>query len=167
MCRWGGGPWRVDRRRRAWPAITLLAAEEGTPAWHCRAALGSIAAYTGPGKRVSTTDFLLNVIPGTVVDAFTKGKVLQVLLFAAMFGFALHKFGGRGTLVFGFIEKLSQVLFVVVAYSRRRCSTPPRRTCRSARSAEPRCLRAAGCRILAAPRHGVRHIHPQLHGDRK
>ena len=52
----------------------------------------SIAAYTGPGKMASTTDFLLNVIPSTVVDAFAKGEILQVLLFAVMFGFALHKF---------------------------------------------------------------------------
>jgi aerobic C4-dicarboxylate transport protein len=75
-----------------------------------------IAAYTGPGKMASTTEFLLNVIPGTVVDAFAKGEILQVLLFAVLFGFALHKFGGRGTLVFDFIEKFSHVLFVIVGY---------------------------------------------------
>ena len=75
-----------------------------------------IAAYTGPGKMVSTTDFLLNVIPSTVVDAFAKGEILQVLLVAVMFGFALHKFGGRGTLVFDFIEKFSHVLFGIVGY---------------------------------------------------
>src|SRR5690349_2986145 len=75
-----------------------------------------IAAYTGPGKMASTTDFLLNVIPSTVVDAFAKGEILQVLLFAVMFGFALHKFGGRGTLVFDFIEKFSHVLFSIVGY---------------------------------------------------
>jgi aerobic C4-dicarboxylate transport protein len=75
-----------------------------------------IAAYTGPGKMASTTEFILNVIPSTVVDAFAKGEILQVLLFAVMFGFALHKFGGRGTLVFDFIEKFSHVLFVIVGY---------------------------------------------------
>jgi len=75
-----------------------------------------IAAYTGPGKMASTTEFLLNVIPNTVVDAFAKGEILQVLLFAVMFGFALHKFGGRGTLVFDFIEKFSHVLFSIVGY---------------------------------------------------
>jgi aerobic C4-dicarboxylate transport protein len=75
-----------------------------------------IAAYTGPGKMASTTEFLLNVIPNTVVDAFAKGEILQVLLFAVLFGFALHKFGGRGTLVFDFIEKFSHVLFVIVGY---------------------------------------------------
>ncbi|WP_374569120.1 dicarboxylate/amino acid:cation symporter [Ideonella sp.] len=73
-----------------------------------------IAAYTGPGKMQGTVDFLLNVIPGTVVDAFAKGEILQVLLFSVMFGFALHKFGGRGTLVFDIIEKTSHVLFSIV-----------------------------------------------------
>jgi len=73
-----------------------------------------IAAYTGPGKLGSTTEFLLNVIPTSVVDAFAKGDILQVLLFAVLFGFALHKFGGRGTLVFDFIERLSHVLFDIV-----------------------------------------------------
>jgi aerobic C4-dicarboxylate transport protein len=75
-----------------------------------------IAAYTKPGQMASTTDFLLNVIPSTVVDAFAKGEILQVLLVAVMFGFALHKFGGRGTLVFDFIEKFSHVLFGIVGY---------------------------------------------------
>jgi len=75
-----------------------------------------IAAYTKPGQMQSTTDFLLNIIPATVVDAFAKGEILQVLLFAVLFGFALHKFGGRGTLVFDWIEKSSHVLFTIVGY---------------------------------------------------
>ena len=74
----------------------------------------SLAAYTGPGKMQGTVDFLMNVIPSSVVDAFAKGEILQVLLFAVLFGFALHKFGGRGTMVFDFIEKFSHVLFDIV-----------------------------------------------------
>src|SRR5206468_4906768 len=73
-----------------------------------------VAAYTKPGQMQSTTDFLLNIIPSTVVDAFAKGEILQVLLFAVLFGFALHRFGGRGTLVFDVIEKASHVLFAIV-----------------------------------------------------
>ncbi len=73
-----------------------------------------IAAFTGPGKMVGTVDFLLNLIPVSVVDAFAKGEILQVLLFAVLFGFALHRFGGRGTLVFDLIEKTSHVLFDIV-----------------------------------------------------
>ncbi len=75
-----------------------------------------IAAYTAPGKMQTTTEFLLAVIPTTVVDAFAKGEMLQVLLFSVMFGFALHQFGGRGTLVFDFIEKTSHVLFAIVGF---------------------------------------------------
>lgn len=75
-----------------------------------------IAAYTQPGKMQGTVDFLLQVIPTTVVDAFAKGEILQVLLIAVMFGFALHRFGGRGTLVFDFIEKTSHVLFAIVGF---------------------------------------------------
>ena len=74
----------------------------------------AIAAYTEPGKMKGTVDFLLNVIPSSVVDAFAKGEILQVLLFSVLFGFALHKCGGRGTMVFNFIEKFSHVLFDVV-----------------------------------------------------
>jgi aerobic C4-dicarboxylate transport protein len=73
-----------------------------------------VAAYTGPGKMQSTVGFLLDIIPNTVVDAFAKGEILQVLLFSVLFGFALHRFGGRGTLVFDLIEKTSHVLFGVV-----------------------------------------------------
>jgi aerobic C4-dicarboxylate transport protein len=75
---------------------------------------GAIAAYTGAGKLQSVTDFLLNVIPNTVVDAFAKGEILQVLLFAVLFGFALQKLGNRGAAMLGFIEGLSQVLFGIV-----------------------------------------------------
>ncbi len=73
-----------------------------------------VSAYTGPGKMQGTVDFLLAIIPNTVIDAFAKGEILQVLLFSVMFGFALHRFGGRGTLVFDVVEKTSHVLFSIV-----------------------------------------------------
>jgi len=76
----------------------------------------AIAAYTGPGKMVGTVDFLLNIIPTALVDAFAKGEILQVLLIAVLFGFALHRFGGRGTMVFDLIEKISHVLFAIVGF---------------------------------------------------
>jgi len=74
----------------------------------------SIAAYTNPDKMTGIVDYMLNIIPSSMFDAFAKGDVLQVLLISVLFGFALHKFGGRGTLVFDFIEKISHVLFSVV-----------------------------------------------------
>src|ERR1700704_335701 len=73
-----------------------------------------IAAYTGPGKMVGTVDFLMNVIPTSVVDAFAKGEILQVLLFAVLFGFALQRLGNRGAALLTFIDSLSHVLFGIV-----------------------------------------------------
>ncbi len=75
----------------------------------------SVAAYAGPGKLQSATDFLLNVIPTTAVDAFARGEILQVLLFALLFGFALQRLGARGAAMLGFVDGLSQVLFDIVA----------------------------------------------------
>jgi aerobic C4-dicarboxylate transport protein len=76
----------------------------------------AIASYAEPGKLGTTTEFLLNIIPTTIVDAFAKGDILQVLLVAILFGFALHRFGGRGSLVFDWIEKTAHVLFTMVGY---------------------------------------------------
>ncbi len=73
-----------------------------------------ISAYVEPGKMKGTVDFLLAVIPSSVVDAFAKGDILQVLLFSVLFGFALQKFGGKHNMVFTFIDKLSHVLFAIV-----------------------------------------------------
>ncbi len=74
----------------------------------------AVAAYTKPGQMQSTTEFLLNIIPNTLVDAFARGEILQVLLIAVLFGICLHQFGGRGTLVFDLIEKTSHILFAIV-----------------------------------------------------
>ncbi len=74
----------------------------------------SVAVYADPKKLQSVSDFLLNIIPTTVVDAFAKGEILQVLLFAVLFGFALQRLGQRGVPLLGFIDALSQVLFGIV-----------------------------------------------------
>jgi len=76
----------------------------------------AVEQYThAPQQLESIQDFILNIIPTSVVDAFAKGDILQVLLFSILFGFALHAFGGRGSLVFDFVEKTSHVLFGIVA----------------------------------------------------
>jgi len=74
----------------------------------------AVAAYTGPGKLHTTTEFLLDVIPDTVVGALSRGDILQVLFFAILFGFALHLVGDRGRQVFSLIEQVSHVLFRIV-----------------------------------------------------
>jgi len=74
----------------------------------------SVAAFADPRQLQSVPEFLLNVIPTTIVDAFAKGEILQVLLFAVLFGFALQRLGSRGAAVLGFIDALSHVLFGIV-----------------------------------------------------
>lgn len=74
----------------------------------------AVEAYSGSGKMHTTIEFIMNVIPHTIVGAFAEGEILQVLFFSVLFGFALHKFGGRGTLIFDMIEKTSYVLFQIV-----------------------------------------------------
>jgi len=74
----------------------------------------SIAEFTEKAKHQSTVDFVMNIIPNTVVDAFAKGEILQVLLVAILFGFALSLLGERGKPVTKLIDDLSAAIFGVV-----------------------------------------------------
>ena len=74
----------------------------------------AIAQFTDKTKSLNTVDFLLNIIPHTFVDAFAKGEILQVLLIAILFGFALSMLGERGRPLTRFIDDLSHAIFGVV-----------------------------------------------------
>lgn len=56
----------------------------------------------------------MDIIPGSVIGAFASGNILQVLLFAVMFGFALHRLGSKGQMIFNVIESFSQVIFGII-----------------------------------------------------
>lgn len=56
----------------------------------------------------------MDVIPASVIGAFASGNILQVLLFAVLFGFALHRLGSKGQLIFNVIESFSQVIFGII-----------------------------------------------------
>ncbi|WP_407307813.1 dicarboxylate/amino acid:cation symporter [Acinetobacter sp.] len=73
-----------------------------------------ISKYVESGASQSTLDFFMNIIPNTVVGAFAEGEILQVLLFAILFGFALHKLGDAGKPVLKFIDQVSHVFFNIV-----------------------------------------------------
>ena len=75
-----------------------------------------LAAYTTGAKSLSTTDFLMNIIPTSVVDAFAKGDILQVLFFALLFGFALSLFGEKGKAVKDLNDQVCHVMFGVVGF---------------------------------------------------
>jgi aerobic C4-dicarboxylate transport protein len=74
----------------------------------------AIAQYTAKTHDLSTVDFLLNIIPNTFVDAFAKGDILQVLLIAILFGFAVSMLGERGRPITHGIETISHAVFGVV-----------------------------------------------------
>lgn len=73
-----------------------------------------ISVYAHAAEQQGVVDFLLNVIPVTIFDAFAKGEILQILVIALLFGFALHAIGERGRLVYDFIDRISQVLFRII-----------------------------------------------------
>ena len=74
----------------------------------------AVENFTAKAQAHGTVEFLTNIIPNTVVDAFAKGDILQVLFFAILFGFALSMLGQRGKLVFKFIDEFARILFGVV-----------------------------------------------------
>ena len=75
----------------------------------------AVAKFANPAAHQSTVEFLLNIIPDSVVGAFAKGDVLQVLLFAILFGFALMAMGDRATVVRTFIDDAAHAIFGVIA----------------------------------------------------
>ncbi len=78
---------------------------------------GDAAAVAGFEKQAQahrSVDFVLDIIPDSVVGGFAKGDVLQVLLFAILFGFALMALGERGKTVLSFIDDVAHVIFGII-----------------------------------------------------
>jgi aerobic C4-dicarboxylate transport protein len=74
----------------------------------------AVADYAGQAKAQTVTEFLLHIIPTTVVDAFAKGDILQVLLIAVLFGFALSALKERCKPLIEMLDALTQAVFGVV-----------------------------------------------------
>src|SRR6202048_3398000 len=75
----------------------------------------AVADYAGQAKAQSVTEFLVHIIPNTIVEAFTRGDILQVLLVSLLFGFALSLAGPRAKPLMDVLEALTRVVFGVVA----------------------------------------------------
>jgi len=72
----------------------------------------AVADYAKRATTLSTTDFVLHIIPTTFIDAFTgSGDLLQVLFVAILFGYAMTHMGRRGEPVHQFIEGCSHIFF--------------------------------------------------------
>jgi aerobic C4-dicarboxylate transport protein len=74
----------------------------------------SIQVYTTKAGQQSPVEFLMNIVPSTIVGAFAEGEILQVLFFAILFAFALFLLGERGKPVLNFIDIVSHALFGTV-----------------------------------------------------
>jgi aerobic C4-dicarboxylate transport protein len=74
----------------------------------------AVADFAGQAKAQSVTEFLLHIIPTTVVDAFAKGDILQVVFVAILFGLALSALGDRGKPVVTLLDSLAEVVFGIV-----------------------------------------------------
>ncbi|MBW2957720.1 dicarboxylate/amino acid:cation symporter [Hafnia paralvei] len=74
----------------------------------------AVAVYADQAAQQGLVAFIMDIIPGSVIGAFASGNILQVLLFAVMFGFALHHLGEKGQMMFNFIDSFSKVIFGII-----------------------------------------------------
>src|SRR4026209_1103900 len=74
----------------------------------------TVSTYTAASKGLTTTDFILNVIPTPVFDAFTKGEILQVLLFSVLFGLAALSLGKTVAPLVALLDQAGKTLFAIV-----------------------------------------------------
>jgi aerobic C4-dicarboxylate transport protein len=75
----------------------------------------AVATYVKQAEAQKSVDFVLNIIPDSVVGALARGDILQVLLFAILFGFALMALGERGHLLRNVIDDAAHAVFGVIA----------------------------------------------------
>ncbi|WP_421271555.1 dicarboxylate/amino acid:cation symporter [Aeromonas taiwanensis] len=74
----------------------------------------AISVYADQAQSQGIVAFLLDVIPASVIGAFAGGNILQVLLFAVLFGFSLHHIGEKGKTIFNIIDGFSHVIFGII-----------------------------------------------------
>ena len=75
----------------------------------------AVANYAKQAAGQKSVDFVLHIIPDTVVGAFAQGEILQVLLFSVLFGFAVMSLGERGHTIRSFIDDAAHAVFGVIS----------------------------------------------------
>lgn len=75
----------------------------------------AVANYAKQAEGQKSVDFILHIIPDTVVGAFAQGEILQVLLFSVLFGFAVMGLGERGHVIRSFIDDAAHAVFGVIS----------------------------------------------------
>jgi aerobic C4-dicarboxylate transport protein len=74
----------------------------------------AVADYAGQARAQTVTDFLMHIIPTTIVDAFAKGDILEVVLVSILFGFAMSAAGTYAKPLVEMLESLTRVVFRMV-----------------------------------------------------
>lgn len=76
----------------------------------------AVGEKTGNGELPHTVEFLLGIIPTSVVSAFAENSLLQVLFFAVLFGLALAKLGSKAPVVFTLVDQTGNACFVIIGW---------------------------------------------------
>jgi aerobic C4-dicarboxylate transport protein len=74
----------------------------------------AVADYAGQAKAQTVTDFLMHIIPTTLVDAFAKGDILEVVFVSILFGFGMSAAGAHAKPLVTMLESLTKVVFRMV-----------------------------------------------------
>ncbi len=74
----------------------------------------AVAKYVAAASGEHPVDYILNIIPESAVGAFSRGDILQVLLFSILFGFALMALGERGKLLTDVLDQATHAIFGVI-----------------------------------------------------
>jgi aerobic C4-dicarboxylate transport protein len=75
----------------------------------------AVQQFAASGKELHPVDFILHIIPDTVVGAFANGDILQVLFIAILFGLALLPFGEKGRPLVNAFDTIAHVFFGIVS----------------------------------------------------
>lgn len=71
----------------------------------------AVAQYAGKAKEQSIVEFVLNIIPNTIIDAFARGDILPVVMISVLFGYVLSRLGDRAKPVRDVIDAGSELVF--------------------------------------------------------
>ena len=74
----------------------------------------AVAGYASSAKHLTIVDFLMHIVPDSVIGAFANGETLQVLFFSLLFGLALSALGAPGRALVEIIDQASQAFFRII-----------------------------------------------------
>lgn len=78
-------------------------------------AKGDVSQYAKAGEQLSFVDFVTHIVPSSVVDAFARGDVLQIVFVAVLFGVAATALGHTGEPLLVLLDRVQAVFFRITA----------------------------------------------------